>query len=45
MAEKILYAILNCTEMDADYKMTESDIAGWQLPAPHQAWTSYHNDD
>ena len=45
MAEKIRYAIQNCTEMDADYKMTESDISGWQLPIPHQAWTSYHNDD
>ncbi len=29
MSEKLLYAIFNCTEMDADFRTTETDVAGW----------------
>jgi len=35
MAEKLKYAIFNCTEMDADFRVTEQDVAGWTpTPAP-----------
>ena len=29
MAEKLRYAIFNCTEMDADFRTTETEVAGW----------------
>lgn len=29
MAEKIRYAIFNCTEMDGDFRTTDIDIPGW----------------
>ncbi len=29
MAEKLRYAILNCTEMDGDFRTTDVDIPGW----------------
>jgi hypothetical protein len=29
MAEKLRYAIVNCTEMDADFRTTEVDVVGW----------------
>ena len=29
MAEKLRYAIFNCTEMDADFRTTEAEVAGW----------------
>ena len=29
MAEKLRYAIKHCTEMDADFKLTDTDVAGW----------------
>ncbi len=29
MAEKLRYAIVNCTEMDADFKTTDVEVAGW----------------
>ncbi len=29
MAEKLRYAILNCTEMDGDFRTTDADIPGW----------------
>ena len=31
MIEKIKYAILNCTEMDADFKVTDTEVAGWDI--------------
>lgn len=31
MKEKIKYAMYNCTEMDADFKLTDADIAGWEI--------------
>ena len=33
MTEKLLYAIVNCTEMDADFRTTETDVAGWGAAA------------
>lgn len=29
MAAKLRYAIFNCTEMDADFRTTEAEVAGW----------------
>ena len=29
MREKLRYAIVNCTEMDADFRTTEVEVAGW----------------
>ena len=29
MASKLRYAIQHCTEMDADFKLTDTDVAGW----------------
>lgn len=29
MAAKLRYAICNCTEMDADFKLTDKEVAGW----------------
>jgi len=29
MKEKLLYAIFNCTEMDADFRTIETEIVGW----------------
>ena len=29
MHEKLLYAIYNCTEMDADFRTTEVEVPGW----------------
>lgn len=34
MAEKLQYAIYNCTEMDADFRTTEAEVAGWGAAAP-----------
>ena len=31
MTEKLRYAITNCTEMDADFRITDSDVTGWTL--------------
>ena len=31
MNEKLRYAITNCTEMDADFRLQEGDVAGWHL--------------
>jgi hypothetical protein len=29
MREKLRYAIYNCTEMDADFRLTDTDVVGW----------------
>lgn len=29
MREKLLYAIFNCQEMDGDFRLTESEMTGW----------------
>jgi hypothetical protein len=29
MVTKLKYAIANCTEMDADFRLTEIDVTGW----------------
>ena len=31
MATKLRYAIFNCTEMDADFRLTDTSVAGWVL--------------
>ena len=31
--------------MDADFKMTDTDIAGWALPGPQQFWSPVNSDD
>lgn len=36
MSEKLLYAITNCTEMDADFRLQEGDVAGWHLDEHRQ---------
>lgn len=35
MAEKLRYAIFNCTEMDGDFKTTELEVAGWGATTLH----------
>lgn len=37
MAEKLRYAIYNCTEMDADFRTTETEIVGWGASTPSSA--------
>ncbi len=48
MSEKLLYAIFNCTEMDADFRTTESDVAGWgaatAVPGDWQSAAGASND-
>ena len=34
MAEKIRYAIFNCTEMDADFRLTDASVVGWAVDEP-----------
>lgn len=29
VASKLRYAITQCTEMDADFRLTETDVVGW----------------
>lgn len=29
LADRLRYAIRNCTEMDADFRLTDTDVAGW----------------
>ena len=29
MREKLLYAIFNCLEMDADFRLTENEMSDW----------------
>ena len=29
MMAKLRYAIVNCTEMDADFRLTDADVSGW----------------
>ena len=33
MKEKLLYAIYNCVEMDADFKLADSENSAWLAPA------------
>ena len=37
MAEKIRYAIFNCTEMDADFRLTDASVAGWAMEEPESS--------
>lgn len=45
MKEKLQYAITNCIEMDADFKLAEPDIAGWALPAQEPLWAPMYSDE
>jgi len=29
MASKLRYAMCNCMEMDADFKLADAELAGW----------------
>ncbi len=43
MAEKLRYAIFNCTEMDADFRLTDADVVGWGAaiaPAQNLLWST-----
>jgi len=31
MAAKLRYAILNCSEMDADFRLTDGNVSGWEV--------------
>jgi hypothetical protein len=44
MAEKLRYAIIHCTEMDADFRLTDTDVAGWGLVS-QPTWSSMTADD
>ena len=45
LAERLRYAIVHCTEMDADFKLTETEVAGWNLPQQQSAWNGSGVDD
>ena len=45
LAERLRYAITHCTEMDADFKLTDTDVAGWGLPTQQPTWTAMANND
>lgn len=38
MSDKLLYAINNCTEMDADFRTTEQEIVGWEASSMEGNW-------
>lgn len=40
MADKLRYAIFNCTEMDGDFRTTDVDIPGWTMPVSSTAVSS-----
>lgn len=40
---KLLYAISQCTEMDADFRVTETDVVGWSAGAPSQPWPTVNS--
>lgn len=40
MAEKLRYAIIHCTEMDADFRVTDPDVAGWSTSPVPQNWSN-----
>ena len=40
MTEKLKYAIFNCTEMDADFRLTDTDVVGWTDALPGAAVTN-----
>jgi hypothetical protein len=31
MAAKLRYAMYNCVEMDADFRLAESEMTGWDI--------------
>jgi hypothetical protein len=45
MKERLLYAITHCTEMDADFRVTEEEVVGWSSLPAAQNWTNYAGAD
>ena len=45
MTTKLRYAIQHCTEMDADFKLSEGDVTGWDNAAAGVSQNSGHNVD
>jgi hypothetical protein len=44
MKERLLYAITHCTEMDADFRVTEEEVVGWSSLPAAQNWTNFAGD-
>ena len=40
MREKLLYAIQHCTEMDADFRVTEEEVVGWSSMPSAPSWSN-----
>ena len=45
MAEKLRYAITNCSEMDADFRVTDAEVPAWNLPLAATGARSQFADD
>ena len=43
MAMKLRYAIKHCTEMDADFKLTEAEVSGWGHGVPSSTTSNSTN--
>lgn len=41
MAEKLRYAVVHCTEMDADFRVTDPDVVGWSTTTNSPSWSSF----
>jgi hypothetical protein len=42
MAEKLRYAVIHCTEMDADFRVTDPDVVGWSTMTASPGWSNYN---
>ena len=40
LASKLRYAITQCTEMDADFRLTDTEVIGWGSSQQPSQWTS-----
>ena len=45
MAERLRYAIANCTEMDADFRLTDTEVTGWTAVPQQNNWSSLNHSD
>ncbi|CAE7431374.1 HERC1 [Symbiodinium microadriaticum] len=45
MAEKLRYAVVHCTEMDADFRVTEPDVVGWSAMITAPGLSNYSGTD
>lgn len=41
MAEKIRYAMYNCVEMDADFRLSEIEMSGWEILDSFESWRDW----